>query len=175
MSRKPVITQADITAAMSYDPATGHFTWRHRKETGATWNARYAGTKAGFQARRGKNTYWAFSLGNYPLLAHQAAFLYMVGSVPDLIDHIDGDGTNNAWANLRPATKITNGANSVRSKANRSGFKGVCFCAKSGKWRANISYNRKQIPLGRFDTPDAAHRAYVEKANELFGAYARPE
>lgn len=173
MSIKPIITQEIAQEALVYDASSGDFTWRQRKDQLARWNARYAGQVAGYATQRGNTTYWALSLMNYPILAHRLAFIYMQGKVPDLIDHMDGNGLNNSWANLRPASRIMNGANSTRRKNNASGFKGVCFNPKVGKWRASINFNRKHISLGTYDTPEQAHAAYLEKAKELFGEFAR--
>jgi hypothetical protein len=108
-------------------------------------------------------------------MAHRLAFIYMSGTAPDLIDHIDGNGMNNSWTNLRAASRIQNGANAARSKSNASGHKGVCFDKKRGKWRASISYARKHIALGLYETPEDAHAAYAKKAMELFGQFARTE
>jgi hypothetical protein len=41
------------------------------------------------------------------------------------------------------------------------------------KWRATITFNRKQIHLGAFDDESEAARAYDRKALELFGAFAK--
>jgi hypothetical protein len=175
MSKKPNITQEMARAIIHYDPESGIFTWRHRPELNKNWNARYANKVAGYQSPRIGKVYWALSMGNYPILAHRLAFIYMTGSAPHVIDHIDGDGSNNAWSNLRAADKITNGANAIRRKTNTSGYKGVSPHKTTGKWRATITYNRRQIALGIFDTPEAAHTAYAAKAIELFGEFARSE
>ena len=44
-------------------------------------------------------------------LAHRLAWLYVTGSWPSQdIDHIDGDPTNNRFANLREVTHQENGS-----------------------------------------------------------------
>lgn len=158
---------------MTYDPRTGAFFWNKRPDQPLRWNKRYAGKRAGYKAKRGSQTYWALSLYGYPILAHRLAFIYMQGVAPELVDHANGNGLDNSWPNLRPANKIMNGANSAKRKNNASGFKGVCFNKVMGKWRASINWNRKHIALGHYDTPEEAHAAYIGKANELFGNFAR--
>lgn len=170
---KPNITQEIACATLQYDPQTGHFTWRERSDQWGRKNTRQAGKLAGHTAWRGSQEYRIISLLNYPILAHRLAFIYMLGVVPDLIDHADGNGLNNAWSNLRVTTKSLNGANANRSKKNTSGYKGVSFHLKSGKWRATITANRKHISLGYYNTAEQAHAAYIEKAKELFGDFAR--
>lgn len=170
---RPVLTQEIAQSALHYEQHSGQFIWKERQDRSRQWNGRYAGTVAGYKVGLQNNAYIALSLFNYPILAHRLAFLWMTGSIPSLIDHIDGNGLNNSWSNLRPATRIQNGANSSLSKSNTSGFKGVSFNKRIGKWRASISCGRKQISLGHFETAEDAHAAYLEKAKELFGEFAR--
>jgi hypothetical protein len=97
----------------------------------------------------------------------------MTGEFPDQeIDHIDGDGTHNAWANLREATHIQNQANTRRHRNNTSSFKGISRSGPSG-WRAIIKPNGHQIYLGSFPTPEAAHAAYMAAAQKHWGEFAR--
>tara|TARA_B110000285_G_C14523148_1_gene337477 strand:+ start:18 stop:509 length:492 start_codon:yes stop_codon:yes gene_type:complete len=72
----------------------------------------------------------------------------------NLIDHIDGDKTNNNISNLRV---VTSQQNSFNTRA-----KGISWnkCAK--KWMAQIYLNRKKIHLGYFETEEEARNAYLE-------------
>ena len=85
-------------------------------------------------------------------------------------DHKDGNGLNNQKSNLRRATHSQNLANQKKSRG-KSKYKGVHQCER-GRWRACITYNNKNIKLGRFDTEIEAARAYNIKAEELFGEFA---
>jgi HNH endonuclease/AP2 domain len=91
-----------------------------------------------------------------------------------MIDHRDGNSTNNRWSNLRLATVSQNNANRRRPRHNTSGYKGVSLCRRSGRrrWRAVI-YKKGQIHLGTFPTPEAAHAAYVAAAPKVHGKFAR--
>lgn len=42
---------------------------------------------------------------------------------------------------------------------------------KNGRFRTTISKDRKQIYLGKFDTPEEASKVYEKKAKELFGEF----
>lgn len=53
--------------------------------------------------------------------------------------------------------------------SNSSGFIGVSWHKKAGKWMAYISTNQKRIYIGLFDTPEGAARARDAKASEIRG------
>ena len=89
------------------------------------------------------------------------------------VDHIDGSRKNgNRFANLRLATRQENLRNSRLSRRNQIGLKGVNKCTTTGRYRAEIYVNGKNLHLGRFDTPELAHAAYVDAARIHFGAFA---
>lgn len=91
----------------------------------------------------------------------------------ELIDHIDGDPLNNTRENLRVATHAQNGMNSRISSNNTSGFKGVSWYEKLGKWSAYICPNNSKIHLGYFATAELASEAYEAAAKEFYGEYRR--
>ena len=76
------------------------------------------------------------------------------------VDHINGNKLDNRRDNLRFCTRQENLRNFPKLKRNSSGFKGVSFCSRSGKWRARIAVNKKEILIGRFDTKELAADAY---------------
>ena len=101
----------------------------------------------------------------------------MTGVWPEIIiDHIDGNGLNNTWRNLRDANHVQNTANAKRLwRHNKSGFRGVFWHTKRQKWYAVIYYKNLRRYLGTFDTPEEASEAYVRTAVALHGDYANQE
>lgn len=91
------------------------------------------------------------------------------------VDHQNRNPLDNRLANLRPCGRAESNWNSPRRANNTSGFKGVNFNKESGKWVARIMCHRKSHYLGRYDTPEDAHRAYCEGAIRLHGEFARFE
>jgi HNH endonuclease/AP2 domain len=169
VKRRPRLTRARLRELLHYDPKTGQFRWRKRTGNGARLDLS-AGHVPSQQGRR------YISIDRRVYLAHRLAWFYMTGGWGrPTIDHRDRDATNNRWNNLRRATRSENNANRRRPRHNTSGYKGACLCRESGKWRATIGRNGKIIHLGRFDTPQAAHAAYVAAARKLFGEFARAE
>jgi AP2 domain len=77
-------------------------------------------------------------------------------------DHRDGNGLNNQRANLRPATR-----------ASTSGYKGVTYDRQTGRWKAQIKVDYRNIHLGRHPTAEDAALAYDAAARELHGVFAR--
>lgn len=92
-----------------------------------------------------------------------------------MIDHTNGNPSDDRWSNLRQANYSTNGANSKRwRKKQKSTPKGVTFDKARGLYAARIKVNYKTINLGRFKTRRAAHAAYMVAARTHFGEFARP-
>lgn len=89
-------------------------------------------------------------------------------------DHKDGDGLNNRGANLRPATRSQNAANSASRKGSTSRFKGVSLHRSTGKWMAQIRDGNpcRGRYLGLFVDEEAAARAYDTAAAEQWGEFA---
>lgn len=90
------------------------------------------------------------------------------------IDHKDGDGLNNVRSNLRSATHQQNQRNRPKNRNNTSGYKGVTWDKRKGKWMAKIYCDGKHIFLGYYKNAEEAGQAYDDAAKELHGDFARP-
>lgn len=88
------------------------------------------------------------------------------------VDHWDGNGLNNQKKNLRRANFSQNQANSRRPKNNKSGFKGVCWNKRLGKWIAQIGVRRRVTHIGVFEDKKDAARAYDQAAEKAFGRFS---
>lgn len=91
------------------------------------------------------------------------------------VDHINLIGTDNRRENLRLATRNQQVWNQGKKSSNTSGYKGVSWHREMKKFQARIMFKKQSLILGYFDTPEEAHKAYCEKAKELFGEFARFE
>lgn len=158
------LTQARLKSLFDYDPESGIFTRlvsRNGAPAGAIMNV------------AGSCGYISMSVDGKTYKAHRLAWLYVYGQFPEgIIDHIDGDGTNNRIKNLRLASLTQNKANEKIRRDNSSGFKGA-KPHKAGKWQARISVNGRRLSLGYYATPKEAHDAYMLAALKHFGEFAR--
>ncbi len=89
------------------------------------------------------------------------------------IDHIDGDRCNNRKRNLRCCTGLQNKRNRSKNTNNTSGFKGVTWHKKAGKWEAQLQRGARHSYLGLFERREEAARAYNKAALEWHGEFAK--
>lgn len=166
-----------VRELLDYNPETGVLIWRVDRLCGKGKGhiIRAAGSEAGgVGATSETNSYRIIRIDGRQYLAHRLAWLIMTGNWPAKgIDHVDGDGLNNRWINLREANQSQNSGNQRLSRNNTSGAKGVRWSADRGKWRAQIKVNGKARYLGAFNTLEAASAAYEAAAIKYFGAFAR--
>lgn len=80
------------------------------------------------------------------------------------VDHINGDILDNTRTNLRACPPTGNSRNCNISKNNSTGYPGISR-VNSGKFRARIMVNRRELFLGLFNTIEEAIE--VRKAAEL--------
>lgn len=158
--------QARLAQLFDYDPHTGRLTWKV---------PRTGGILAGSIAGTSSNGYLRVKIDGGRFSVHRVIFKLVTGEIPANIDHKDGNKTNNAWANLRPATVAQNAANQGKHSNNTTGYKGVTLHKKSGKYQAAIRNGAGAIYLGLFDAPEMAHAAYCLAAKKLHGDFARYE
>jgi len=147
-ARKNVINQGYLKTIMQYFPDTGEFFWLKNQNS----NSIKIGDKVGFIKKTGSGSiYISTSIHQKEYRLHRLAWLYMTGQFPkNVIDHINGNGTDNRWSNLRDVTHKENNRNMKLYDTNTSGITGVCFCNRSKKWIARIMVDYKQVCLGCF-------------------------
>lgn len=99
------------------------------------------------------------------LYAHRIIWCMMTGEWPvSEIDHINQNKSDNRWTNLRLATRLENSRNRSATTKNTSGFKGVSFHTRVGRWRATIKFGGKNRHLGYFNNPEDASLVYQQNA-----------
>jgi HNH endonuclease len=154
------LTATRLREILHYNPDTGLFT--RLVSLMPRW---HIGEVAGSIRKIGNIAYVLIKVDGKLFLAHRLAWLYMTGKWPEKdIDHKDGDGGNNRWANLRDVSKTINLQNTHKTPAGKkySALFGAHWCKKRRRWKSSIRVNGKNVYIGWFDTDVEASQAYLE-------------
>lgn len=104
LSHRSELTQERLKMLVSYSPDTGEFVWVNPLRSFER------GKVAGTVMADGR--YVMIKVSSIGFLGHILAWLYMTGEFPTVeLDHEDGNGLNNKWLNIRPATRSRNNQN----------------------------------------------------------------
>lgn len=172
--RRPSVSR--VREAIAYFPLTGDFQWKirpveHFASAGHCdrWNKRYAGKRAGTPNSSGRVL---LCLDSVSMKAARVAYAIMNGHWPTKdVDHKNGICSDDRWSNLRGATHAENMWNRKPLRTNTSGMRGVSLDKRTGRWKAQISINGKNVTLGHFDLPEAARLAYMSMEQTVRGQF----
>lgn len=154
-----MITQKQLKELFEYNPETGIFIRKKR-----TAMRQKVGEVVGVRCKKG---YLRCGIYNKEYYLHRLAWLYVYGVIPENIDHINHNKTDNRISNLREVTNTENLRNMTKSKANTSGITGVSFLKTKKKWAAQICVDNQRMRR-YFDTKKEAIKQRKEW-NEIYG------
>lgn len=127
-----------------------------------------AGTAPGWVNRAG---YLIITVDGASVLAHRLAWLMIHGAWPNgVIDHINQNKLDNRLANLRDVTRQVNTQNNRLKKLGKlhgAKLAGANWDKYAGRWKASICIGGRHKHLGRFDTEQEAHEAYLSAKRRL--------
>lgn len=160
MDRQNGISAAYVREIFEYDPETGSLFWKLGSKGVAP------GARAGTIDSQG---YVCVRHAGRSYCGHRLAWALVTGEFPEgVIDHINGNRSDNRLCNLRSTTQAINIQNRKRAQKNSaSGLIGAHSCIKTGRWRASICVDGKITRLGYFDAPEQAHEAYLQAKRRL--------
>lgn len=157
------LEQTYLKSILDYEPDTGALIWKvSRNSYGGGVDP---GDIAGHPAPSG---YILVGIDGGLYRAHRLAWQLFYGVAPEgLLDHRDGDRSNNRIVNLRPSCVAKNAQNlRVSHKDSSTGFLGVERYGAT-RFMARICLNGIRHKIGVFDTPELAHVAYVDAKRKL--------
>ena len=165
MRHNPLPPLEELKEFLDYNPDTGLITWIKPRQKVKVGNV---------AGRTVSDGYIQIIFKHRCYLAHRLAYYMYHGVDPleKLVDHIDGDQSNNKIKNLRLASNAQNCSNRVNLNSNNnSGVIGVCWDKIVKKWRAHIMINGKQKYLGYFINKEDAIKARKEAEIKYFGEF----
>lgn len=139
------MNQVRLKELLFYSPDTGFFMWRINRQ--CVSRGVIAG---GVKIKQSGKRYIVIGLDSKTYPAHRLAWLYIKGEWPNQIDHLDGNGMNNKFFNLRDTTVSENNKNKRVYSSNKSGVNGVTWYKPLSKWKAEIESDNKRYYLGYY-------------------------
>lgn len=107
--------------------------------------------------------------------SHKLIYILMAGKRPKgkVIDHANRIRSDNAWSNLRIATRAENRYNTKIPKNNKSGVKGLKLLEKSNRWKATVSKDGEiRTKTCKFEDKDILVKWLEDTRVELHGEFA---
>lgn len=132
------------------------------------------------------NRYWYKNKSGYVLATYFDVDIFLhrfIMGLPNrydnetklIVDHINGDRSDNRKSNMRIITKNQNPINCKTYSNNTSGTKGVCWNKKLGKWNAYLHINGKRFYLGVYENIEDAIKIRKKYEETHFGDMKRDE
>ena len=150
----------------SFEYKEGKLLWKIAKGSRTDLLGKDAGNKR-------EDGYIRIKINNRLYMAHRLIFLMKNGYLPNEIDHIDGNRTNNCIENLREVSKSENAQNRKMPINNSSGIKGVCWHKTAKKWYVQLQADKKIKYFGIYDDLELAELVAIEARDKYHGKYAR--
>ena len=149
-----------------FDYADGVLVWKNRTGTRKGINGKIAGTI-------NDQGYCQIGWNKKAHLAHRLIFLFHHGYLPEQVDHIDGNRSNNLIENLRGCTSTGNNRNASAQSNNKTGIKGVFWCNTLNKWYARVWANGRFVVNKSFDDIELAELVAIEGREKYHMEFAR--
>jgi hypothetical protein len=111
----------------------GSGSFRDAQSTANNWNSIWAGQDA---LRTNDRGYRWGNLNSQRLYAHRVIWKLTHDSEPEIIDHVNGNSSDNRPSNLRSVSHTDNCRNQRLSARNRSGIVGVRWLERERRWLA---------------------------------------
>ena len=157
----------------NYDPDTGLLTWKISRSSRIKIGQVAGSLKTCNKNKPYEHYYLHVGFAEGRIMNHRIIWEMMTGEPPPRnmqIDHRDGDGTNNRWANLRLASPSQNMGNRSRNKSRKYDLpKGIVWHKRDKIYIARL--NGTAVKYSK--SLDVVKAAYAEAAAKYFGEFLR--
>lgn len=159
--REATLTAEELREILTYDPDTGLFHWKKHR------NKNKIGQRAGAVSKG--DGYRRIVINGTHFVEQRLAWLYVTGEWPIfIVDHDNEHRADNRFENLKDVSWSANNLKRKLHPRNTSGEKGVSL-HKSGRWRASLFFNGRQVYHKLFSTKEEAAAAYAEQRKQYHG------
>lgn len=167
MSSANSISPERLRELIRYEPETGRFFRKTHTRVSKP------GDETGLRREKG---YPSVSVDGVKYYAHRLAWLYVYGVWPSgVIDHINGDRSDNRICNLRDVAHAENIQNvwAPTKKHGPGSHLGVHYSKRINRWIAQIRVSGKTRHVGCFVNEQEAAAAYLEAKRQLHKGFTK--
>lgn len=163
MKKRNPASAKRLNEVFSYNPLTGDIRWKVQlSNTGKLGDLVCRGLSHGYKQVR---------LDGAVYKQHRVAWAIYYGEWPaGIVDHFNGDRTDNRITNLRSPENSINILNAPLRSDNKSEFKGVFWDGNRQRWRVECCNQY----VGRFKSKADAVTAYTRRLREIIGTQTLP-
>jgi len=163
LKMKPLPDINLLREVLTYCPESGELRWKVKP-----CRSMSAGDVAGVVSSQG---YIKVSIKGSVYPAHRIAWAMHYGEASTtLIDHKNGNRSDNRIENLRPVSNSENGLNRKLQCNSTSAHRGVHYHKQKKKWEVRMKVNGKRIYLGAYECKEEAINARLraEADNNIY-------
>jgi len=159
---KELPPQDVLQECLLYVPESGKLFWQLPDPQSRVRPGSPFGTRTSTRSSNSTKHYYAGCFKGTTYYAHRLIWMYMTGEDPGnlMVDHINGNGLDNRWSNLRVLNRGANISNQKGHKRRRSPYKHV-YRKKSG-WIGQVRRDKKLYSTKTFATAELAREAVHE-------------
>lgn len=151
-----------------------HDYFEYRDDGTLVWKVdRRLKTKGKEAGARRPDGYVCIRLGKQRWLAHRIIFAMWHGHLPEVIDHIDGDPSNNRIENLREADGSKNQQNRKIDSRNKVGVKNVYWHARDKNYGVRMKVGGRVLTVAYCKDLELADLVATMAREKYFGEFAR--
>ncbi len=159
MRNRLIYDYEELNKYIRYEPDLGLLYWKILRK----YPNKVKGNLAGYVSSTG---YLHIEFKGHIYMGHVIGWvLTYKNRTANLIDHINGNKSDNRLCNLREVTVRENGQNRVEHRNGK--LVGTQYRKRSNTWESWIEIAKKRFYLGNYKTELEAHKAYMKACEKI--------